>query len=354
MTDLTNLWSRGIADITPYVPGEQPQGDGWIKLNTNENPYSPSPSAVAAMMTACQARMPLYPDPTSLELRKTLARRFGVSVESTFVGNGSDEILAFAFRAFFQRDGELLFPDVTYSFYPVYARFWGIPFRTIPLRGDYTIDPADYQGSASGIVLPNPNAPTAIALHRGQLQELAQAHPECVVLVDEAYVDFGAESAIPLLETCPNIVVVQTLSKSWSLAGLRVGFAIAHPTLIHALERVRDSFNSYTVDRIAQLGAAAALSDDSWFQETTRKIIATRERFVAGLLDLGIETLPSSANFVFAAHPEWSAQEFLAKLREHRVLVRAFKGPRLDRHVRITIGTDMQMDGVLAILRKLR
>ena len=353
MNDLTHLWSRGIADITPYVPGEQPQGDGWIKLNTNENPYPPSPSAVAAMMTACQARMPLYPDPTSLELRKELSRRFGVSVESTFVGNGSDEILALAFRAFFLRDGELLFPDVTYSFYPVYARFWGIPFRTIPLRDDYTIAPADYQGNASGIILPNPNAPTAIALKRGELRDLAQAHPECVVLVDEAYVDFGAESAIPLLEQCPNLVVVQTLSKSWSLAGLRVGFAIAHPTLIQALERIRDSFNSYTVDRIAQLGATAALSDDSWFQETIRKIVGTRERFVAKLIDLGFEVLPSSANFVFAAHPKWAAQEFLAKLREHRVLVRAFKGARLERHVRITIGTDEQMDRVLTILREL-
>lgn len=350
-TDLKRLWSRGIADITPYVPGEQPQGDGWIKLNTNENPYPPSPRAVAAMMTAGQARMPLYPDPSSLELRTTLAKRFGVSVDSTFVGNGSDEILAFAFRAFFQREGELLFPDVTYSFYPVYARFWEIPFRTIALRDDYTIAPADYQGTPSGIILPNPNAPTAIALKRDDLQALAEAHPECVVLVDEAYVDFGAESAIPLLTRCPNIVVVQTLSKSWSLAGLRVGFAIAHPTLIEALERVRDSFNSYTLDRIAQIGAAAALSDDSWFQETVRKIVTTRERFVAELFQLGLEVLPSSANFIFAAHPKWPAKEFLEKLREHRILVRAFRGNRLERHVRITIGTDDQMTQVLDILR---
>lgn len=351
--DMSRLWSRGIADIAPYVPGEQPQGTGWIKLNTNENPYPPSPRAVAAMMTACQARMPLYPDPRSLELRQVLSQRFGVPVESTFVGNGSDEILALAFRAFFQRDGELLFPDVTYSFYPVYARFWDIPFRTIPLRPDYAIAPEDYQGPASGVILPNPNAPTAMPLGREAIRQLASLHADCVVLVDEAYVDFGAESAVPLLAECPNIVVVQTLSKSWSLAGLRVGFAIAHPTLIEALERVRDSFNSYTLDRVAQLGAAAALSDDAWFRETTAKIIATRERFTSGLRELGFEVLPSAANFVFAAHPKWSAKELLALLREHHILVRAFGGARLERHVRISIGTDEQMNRLLEVLRTL-
>ena len=353
MQDLTKLWSRGIAEITPYVPGEQPQGEGWIKLNTNENPYPPSPRAVAAMMTAGQARMPLYPDPRSTELRQALSNRFGVPVEGTFVGNGSDEILAMAFRAFFQRDGELLFPDVTYSFYPVYARFWDIPFRMIPLRSDYSIAPEDYTGSASGIIFPNPNAPTAMPLARSTVQALAEAHPECVVLVDEAYVDFGAESAIPLLERCPNIVVVQTLSKSWSLAGLRVGFAIAHPTLISALERVRDSFNSYTVDRIAQIGAAAALSDDAWFRETTARIVATRDLFVADLKSLGFDVLPSAANFVFAAHPKWSAKELLERLREHKILVRAFHGPRLERHARISIGTDVQMKQLVDVLRAL-
>lgn len=353
MQDLTRLWSRGIAETTPYVPGEQPQGEGWIKLNTNENPYSPSPKAVAAMMAAAQTRMPLYPDPRSMEFRQVLSKRFGIPVEGIFVGNGSDEILALAFRAFFQRDGELLFPDITYSFYPVYARFWGIPFRTIPLRGDFSIAPEDYRGNASGIIFPNPNAPTAMPLERSAVQAIAEAHPECVVLVDEAYVDFGAESAVPLLEKLPNVVVVQTLSKSWSLAGLRVGFALAHPTLISGLERVRDSINSYTVDHIAQSGAAAALSDDAWFRETTAKVVATRETFVADLKALGFDVLPSAANFVFAAHPKWNAKELLERLRERKILVRAFSGPRLERHARISIGTDAQMERLVEVLGEL-
>jgi histidinol-phosphate aminotransferase len=349
--DLTKLWSRGIAEMAPYVPGEQPQGEGWIKLNTNENPYPPSPRAVQAMAECAQERMPLYPDPQSLALRKTLSARFGVPVEGTFVGNGSDEILAFAFRAFFQREGELLFPDVTYSFYPVYARFWGIPFRTVPLREDYSIAVEDYAAPAAGIAIPNPNAPTAAPLSLERIEALAKAHPECVVLVDEAYVDFGAESAVPLLDQCPNILVVQTLSKSWSLAGLRVGFALGHPTLISALERVRDSFNSYTLDRIAQAGATAALQDEAWFRETVGKVVSTRERFVTGLRALGFDVLPSAANFVFAAHPRLSSKELLEQLREQRVLVRAFKGNRLERHARISIGTDEQMERVLEILK---
>jgi histidinol-phosphate aminotransferase len=353
MQDLTKLWSRGIAEMAPYVPGEQPQGGGWIKLNTNENPYPPSPKAVEAMTLAVQERMPLYPDPQSLELRKVLAARFGVSVESTFVGNGSDEVLAMAFRAFFQREGELLFPDVTYSFYPVYARFWGIPFRAIPLREDFSIAPEDYTGPASGIIFPNPNAPTAAPITLSQVEALAAAHPECVVLVDEAYVDFGAESAVSILDRYPNVLVCQTLSKSWALAGLRVGFALGHPTLISGLERVRDSFNSYTLDRVAQLGATAALQDEAWFRETCDRIVSTRERFVTGLKSLGFDVLPSAANFVFAAHPSLSSRELLEALRSRKILIRAFKGPRLERHARITIGTDAEMDTVLKVLEEL-
>lgn len=351
--DLTQLWSRGIAGMAPYVPGEQPQGEGWIKLNTNENPYPPSPKAVAAMAAAVHERMPLYPDPQSLELRRVLSERFDVPVEGTFVGNGSDEILAFAFRAFFDRDGELLFPDVTYSFYPVYARFWEIPFRTVPLREDYSIAIEDYAGKLAGIAIPNPNAPTAAPLSLERIEALAQSHPECVVLVDEAYVDFGADSAVALIAKHPNVLVVQTLSKSWSLAGLRVGFALGHPTLISALERVRDSFNSYTLDRVAQVGATVALQDDAWFRETVGKIVSTRERFVAGLKALGFDVLPSAANFVFAAHPLLNSKELLEALREHRILIRAFKGARLERHARITIGTDAQMERVLEVLAAL-
>ena len=351
--DLTKLWSRGIAEMAPYVPGEQPQGDGWIKINTNENPYGPSPRAMEAMEAAVRDRLQLYPDPRSLILREALSRRFNLPVEATFVGNGSDEVLALAFRAFFQREGTLLFPDITYSFYPVFARFWNIPFHAIPLRPDYSIDPHDYLGSASGVIFPNPNAPTASPLSLAAIEEIAIAHPDCVVLVDEAYVDFGATSAVALLERYPNLLVCQTLSKSWALAGLRVGFLLGNPRLIEALERARDFFNSYTVDRVAQAGAAAALDDDAWFRATTAKIIATRERFIEGLEKLGFDTLPSAANFVFSAHPKFSSQELLEKLREKRILVRAFKGERLARHARISIGTDSQMDAVLEALDKL-
>jgi len=351
--DLTKLWSRGIAEMAPYVPGEQPQGDGWIKINTNENPYGPSPKAMEAMEAAVRDRLQLYPDPRSLILREALSRRFNLPVEATFVGNGSDEVLALAFRAFFQREGTLLFPDITYSFYPVFARFWNIPFRAIPLRPDYSIAPHDYLGSANGVIFPNPNAPTASPLSLAAIEEIATAHPDCVVLVDEAYVDFGATSAVALLEKYPNLLVCQTLSKSWALAGLRVGFLLGNPHLIEALERARDFFNSYTVDRVAQAGAAAALDDDAWFHTTTAKIIATRERFMEGLGKLGFDTLPSAANFVFSAHPKLSSQALLEKLREKRILVRAFKGERLARHARISIGTDIQMDAVLEALAKL-
>jgi histidinol-phosphate aminotransferase len=351
--DFTKLWSRGIADMDPYVPGEQPQGDGWIKINTNENPYAPSPKAMEAMEAAIKDRLQLYPDPRSLILREALSRRFKLPVEATFVGNGSDEVLALAFRAFFQREGTLLFPDITYSFYPVFARFWNIPFRAVPLREDYSIDPHDYLAPASGVIFPNPNAPTASPLPLTAIEEIAAAHPDCAVLVDEAYVDFGARSAVELLERFPNLLVCQTLSKSWALAGLRVGFLLGHPRLIEALERARDFFNSYTVDRVAQAGAAAALDDEAWFRGTTARIVATRKRFVEGLDRLGFDTLPSAANFVFSAHPSLSSQQLLERLRERRILVRAFKGERLSRHARISIGTDSQMDAVLEAMATL-
>lgn len=351
MQDATRFWSTGLSEMAPYIPGEQPQGGGWIKLNTNENPYPPSPVAIAAMHEALGSRMPMYPDPNCTDFRQAVADRFGIDVGQVFAGNGSDEILYFAFRAFFRRGGEVLFPDVSYSFYPVYAKATGVPFRLVPLGPDYEIQPTDYMEAKAGVIFPNPNAPTARALDARSVEQILSQNPDCAVIVDEAYVDFGAATAVPLIAKHPNLLVVQTLSKSRSLAGLRVGWAMGNRGLIDALERVRDSVNSYTVDRVAQVGAAAALRDEAYFQETCAKVVATRERFAAGLVELGFSVVPSHANFVFAAHPKLSAVELLAALRERKILVRAFKGPRLERHARISIGTDAEMDAVLDALK---
>lgn len=351
MQDATRFWSIGLSEMAPYIPGEQPQGGGWIKLNTNENPYPPSPLAIAAMHDALGSRMPMYPDPNCTDFRQAVAERFGIAPDQVFAGNGSDEILYFAFRAFFRRGGEVLFPDVSYSFYPVYAKATGVPYRLVPLGPAYEINPSDYAGSKTGVIFPNPNAPTARALDIGSVEQILSQNPGCAVIVDEAYVDFGAATAAPLIAKHPNLLVVQTLSKSRSLAGLRVGWAMGNRGLIDALERVRDSVNSYTVDRVAQVGAAAALRDEAYFQETCAKVVATRERFAAGLETLGFSVIPSKANFVFAAHPKLSAAELLAALRVRKILVRAFKGSRLERHARISIGTDAEMNTVLDALK---
>lgn len=351
MQDAKRFWSDGLEKMAPYVPGEQPQGNGWIKLNTNENPYPPSPKAVEAMHEALGSRMPMYPDPNCLDFRQAVAGRFGIDAGQVFAGNGSDEVLYFAFRAFFRRGDEILFPDVSYSFYPVYAKATNIPFRLVPLGEDYEIRPADYVGAKSGVIFPNPNAPTARGMDLASVERILLQNPDCAVIVDEAYIDFGGETAVPLIAKYPNLLVIQTLSKSRSLAGLRVGWAMGHRDLIDALERVRDSVNSYTVDRVAQFGAAAAIRDEAYFHETCAKIVATRDRFVEGLESLGYSVVPSCANFVFAAHPTLSAFQLLEALRAKKILVRAFKGPRLERHARISIGTDAEVDTVLEALK---
>ena len=353
MENAKRYWSRGLEDVPAYVPGEQPQGDGWIKLNTNENPYGPSPKALEAAHEAEGDRLRLYPEPSGKVIREAVAEVYGVDAQNVFTGNGSDEILAFAFRAFFEQGSPIVFPDVTYSFYPIWARAFSIPFRTVPLREDFSIAPEDYTGENGGIVFPNPNAPTARALEIGAIEQILSQNPDRLVLVDEAYIDFGGETAVPLTKKFPNLLVVHTLSKSRSLAGLRVAFAVGSPGLIPALERVRDWYNSYTLDRIAQAAAAAAIRDVAWTNETSRKIQATRDRFAAQLSRQGWSVVPSRANFVFAAHPRLSAKELLASLRERRILVRALSGPRLERHARITIGTDVEMDAVLEAIKGL-
>ena len=347
---MSRFWSPVVHNLSPYVPGEQPKVDGLIKLNTNENPYPPSPRALAAIGAATD-RLRLYPDPRATVLRETIAARFGVAPDEVFVGNGSDEVLAHTFQALLTHDAPLLFPDITYSFYPVYCRLYGIRHEEVPLDAAMRVQIADYRRPCSAILLSNPNAPTGIALSRQAIEALLAEHPDQLVVVDEAYVDFGAESAVPLVARHDNLLVVQTLSKSRALAGLRVGFAIGQRPLIEALERVKDSFNSYPLDCFALAGAAAAIEDDVWFQETRTRIIASRDALVRGLSELGFEVLPSLANFVFARHAGHRGADLAARLRARGVLVRHFHKPRIEDFLRITVGTDDQCGRLLALLR---
>jgi len=351
------FWSPRIAALEPYVPGEQPRIANLVKLNTNENPYPPSPIAVEAIRRAAEEGLERYPDPTSLALREAVARRHGLQPGEVFAGNGSDEVLAHAFFAFFQQAEPLLMPDVSYSFYKVYAQLYGIACEQQPVDESLRIDVDAFavrarQGCA-GIVIANPNAPTGIGLPLSRIEQLLDACPDRVVLVDEAYVDFGGESALPLIRKYPNLLVVQTLSKSRALAGLRVGFACGQAHLIDALVRVKDSFNSYPLDRLASAGAVAALEDEDWFRDACGKIVDTREGLTLQLEDLGFEVLPSQTNFVFARHPQRDAAELAALLRERAVLVRHFRQPRIAQYLRISIGTREQCSVLVQRLQEI-
>ncbi|MDD2729997.1 histidinol-phosphate transaminase [Malikia sp.] len=346
---MSRYWSAVVHGLTPYVPGEQPKIDNLVKLNTNEHPYGPSPKALAAIRAATGDSLRLYPDPNADALKTALAHRHGVQPNQVFVGNGSDEVLAHAFQALLKQERELWFPDISYSFYPVYCGLYGVAQRQIPLADDFTIRVEDYlpQGDGPGqkagaIIFPNPNAPTGRLLALDAVERIVAANPDAVVLVDEAYVDFGGESAIALVDEYPNLLVVHTFSKSRSLAGLRVGYAIGHPELIEGLERVKNSFNSYPLDRLALAGAVASVEDEGFFQHSCQQVIATRETLVAQLRQLGFEVLPSGANFVFARHPNRDGAELAAALRARAILVRHFKQARIDQFLRITIGTDEQ------------
>jgi histidinol-phosphate aminotransferase len=334
------------------VPGEQPKQDGIVKLNTNENPYPPSPRVLAAIASATD-RLRLYPDPRAYALRETIAARCGVAPEEVFVGNGSDEVLAHTFQALLKHDAPLLFPDITYSFYPVYSGLYGIRYEEVPLDAAMRVQIADYRRPCSAILLPNPNAPTGIALSCEAIGQLVAEHPDQLVVIDEAYVDFGAESAVPLVARHDNLLVVQTLSKSRALAGLRVGFAVGQRPLIEALERVKDSFNSYPLGCLAIAGAVEAIKDDAWFAETRQRIMANRQSLTAALSGLGFEVLPSVANFVFARHRGHRGADLAARLRERGVLVRHFRKSRIEDFLRITVGTEEQCSRLIAVLRGL-
>ena len=349
---MSRFWSSVVHGLSPYVPGEQPKLDGLVKLNTNENPYGPSPRVQAAIASATE-RLHLYPDPHASRLRAAVAAHHEVALEEVFVGNGSDEVLAHTFQALLKHDAPLLFPDITYSFYPVYCRLYGIPYDEVPLTDAMRVQIGGFRRPCGAIILPNPNAPTGIALPRDAIEALVSEHPDQMVVIDEAYVDFGAETAVPLVARYDNLLVVQTLSKSRALAGLRVGFAIGQRPLIEALERVKDSFNSYPVDCLAIAGAVAAIEDEAWFRETRERIIASRESLARALSELGFQVLPSAANFVFARHHGHGGAELAAQLRERGVLVRHFQKPRIGDFLRISVGTEDQCGHLVALLRSL-
>ncbi|EXG26698.1 histidinol-phosphate transaminase [Acinetobacter baumannii] len=349
------FWSPEVRELEPYVPGEQPKIQNLLKLNTNENPYPPSPKVVEAVQEVLQKKadvLRLYPDPDATVLKQAIAKQQNIDVSQVFVGNGSDEVLAHIFKAFFLQDGPILYPDITYSFYPVYSQFFGTKTKEIPLNENFEIDVRDYTQPNGGVIITNPNAPTSIALSLAEIEQVLQANPDRVVVIDEAYVDFGAESAVSLINRYENLVVCQTTSKSRSLAGLRVGFAIAQSHLIAALEAVKNSFNSYPIDRFAIAAAVASFEDQAYFEEQCQKVITSREKLVRDLTELGFNVLPSKANFIFATHSQHDAGQLAQKLREQGIIVRYFNKPRINQFLRITVGTNEQNARLVQTLKQ--
>lgn len=346
-------WEDNVRKVVPYVAGEQPNKKNMIKLNTNECPYPPAPGvAKLAADLDCNA-LRLYPDSNTTPLVEALADYYHVKKEQVFVGVGSDDVLSMAFMTFFNGDSPILFPDVTYSFYDVWAELYHIPYKTCPLDEDWHINPDDYKQPNGGVIFPNPNAPTGLLESLDVVEEIVKANQDVVVIVDEAYIDFGGKSALPLLEKYDNLLIVQTFSKSRAMAGMRIGFCIGNEKLIHYLNDVKFSFNSYTMNMPSQVLGVEAVRDDKYFKETTAKIIATRERAKRELRELGFTFPDSSANFIFASHKTVSAKEIFTKLREKDIYVRYWDKPRINNSMRITVGTDEQMDALTEALREI-
>lgn len=353
---MSRFWSLVVKTLTPYIPGEQPQMQRLVKLNTNESPYGPSPKALAAIESQNTADLRLYPDPESTALKQAISKLHGLDPKQVFLGNGSDEVLAHVFAGLLNQSKPVYFPDITYSFYPVYCKLFGIEYQTIPLSESFEINIADFKTPNGGIIFPNPNAPTGRSIRRSEIEALLSRNKDSVVVIDEAYVDYGTKSCVPLLRgnTCPeNLLVVHTLSKSRALAGLRVGFALGHPNLIEGLERVKNSFNSYPLGRLAQAGAIAAIEDQAHLEETSDKVIQTRTKLVEQLNALGFATLPSTANFIFTRHPKHAGSKLYQALRDRGIIVRHFKLPRIEEFLRITIGTDEQSNELVAALKEI-
>lgn len=353
---MSRFWSPVVQTLTPYVPGEQPQMQRLVKLNTNESPYGPSPLALAAIEDQTNDDLRLYPDPEGLALKEAIANLHGLDPKQVFLGNGSDEVLAHIFMGLFNQSKPIQFPDITYSFYPVYCKLFGIEYKTIPLADDFSIRTSDFTIPNGGIIFPNPNAPTGRSLPPTEIEVLISKNPDSVVVIDEAYVDYGTQSCIPLLKgaNCPeNVLVVHTLSKSRALAGLRVGFALGHPSLIAGLERVKNSFNSYPLGRLAQAGAIAAIQDQAHLETSSAKVMQTRANLIEELSNIGFDTLPSTANFIFTRHAKHSGAELYQALRDRGIIVRHFKLARIDNFLRITIGTDEQCEELVTALKEI-
>ena len=340
---MSKYWNQKVKEIEPYVPGEQPKDKKYIKLNTNENPYPPSKKVIEVMKNAINDDLKLYPDPTCSDLIGEIAKYYNLHEDEVFVGNGSDEILAFSFMAFFSTDKKILFPDISYTFYKVYAELFNLDYELVKLDEDFNIPLEELKKQNGGVIIPNPNAPTGKYIDVEDLRKLVEVNKDSVVIIDEAYVDFGGESMVKFVKDYDNLLVVQTLSKSRSLAGLRVGFALGNKDLIEGLNRIKNSINSYTLDRIALVGATEAIKDEEHFQKITKKIIATREKAVKDLERLDFKVLESKSNFLFVSHNKVSGKVLYETLRDQGVLVRYFNKDRIDNFLRITIGTDEEM-----------
>ncbi len=347
------FWSERIRGLVPYTPGEQPKDRVFIKLNTNENPWPPSPNVLKAIREEADERLRLYPDPEATALKAAIAKYCGVAPNQVFCGNGSDEVLGLCFYAFFTPGHKVVFPDITYSFYPVYTELFHLDYEEIPLNDDFTLPVEKFLGGNGGVVICNPNAPTGRTLPLSDIRRILEANPDVVVLVDEAYADFGAESAIPLLSEYPNLIVVCTLSKSRSLAGMRIGFAVGSPDLVAAVNCVKNSFNSYPLDRLALAAGVAAMEDVPYFEKTRARIMATREATAKTLRSLGFTVHDSSSNFLFITHPAMEGHALQLALRERGILVRWFDRPRIRDWLRVTIGTDDEMEAFCAACKEI-
>jgi len=340
---MSKYWSAIANSMEPYVCGEQPKDKKYTKLNTNESPYPPSPKVLQGIKNAANSDLRLYPDPNCDALRETIAKYYNLDKNEVFVGNGSDEVLAFSFLAFFNTDEAIVFPDITYSFYPVYAQLYNISYKLAKLEDDFSIPIEEFMTKNGGVIIPNPNAPTAKHMDIDSIKKILDYNSEKVVIIDEAYIDFGGTSAVNLIKEYPNLLVIQTLSKSRSLAGIRIGFALGQKELIDGLNTIKNSFNSYTIDRIAAVAAIEAIKDEDYFKECVSRIINTREAVTEKLTNMGFQVIPSKANFIFVAHPLFKANELFAKLREKAVLVRYFNKDRINNYLRISIGSEEEM-----------
>ena len=352
---MSSYWSDFVKNLEPYTPGEQPENSNITKLNTNENPFGPSPAVIKVISEAADDRLRLYPPPEAEQLKRKIAEHFQLSASQVFVGNGSDEVLAHVFNGLLNHPdkGPLLFPDISYSFYPVFCQLYGISYEKIPLAEDFSIDVNQYQRANGGIIFPNPNAPTGLLLGLDAIESLLQKNTDSVVVVDEAYIDFGGQTAASLINRYDNLLVVQTMSKSRSLAGMRVGYAMGSEPLIAGLNRIKNSFNSYPLGHLQIAAGIAAFNDEQYFKNTAQRVIAARDRVINGLENLGFDVLPSKANFVLAQHPKNAAEKLANSLRKKGIIVRHFAKPRINQFLRITIGTESQNTLLLDSLRHL-